>query len=448
MTVAATHAIAKAIDDASHPLVGAPEDFDPLIERIGDTRFVLIGEASHGTHEFYRIRAEITKRLIRSKGFTAVAIEGDWPDAYRVNRYVRGLGTDADASVSLEGFRRFPQWMWRNADVLDFVGWLRTYNDELPANKGRVGFYGLDLYSLHASLEAVIRYLRIVDPEAAERAALRYGCFDRFGNDPQAYGYASSLGVSQSCEREVVAQLVELRKAAAEYARRDGRVEEDDLFSAEQNARLVANAERYYRAMFGSRVSSWNVRDEHMADTLQSLEHFLARRGKPPKIVVWAHNSHIGDARATEMGARGDHNVGQLARQRYGTDAILVGFSTYSGTVTAASNWDEPAQRRHVRPALPESYEWLFHEAHPGNFYLDLGLQNTVTKALSRPRLQRAIGVIYRPETERMSHYYQAFLPRQFDAVLHYDTTRAVEPLEPTGEWTRGELPETYPTAL
>jgi erythromycin esterase-like protein len=448
MTVALSRSVAQAIDDASHPLVGAPEDFDPLIARIGDAHFVLIGEASHGTHEFYRIRAEITKRLIRSKGFTAVATEGDWPDAYRVNRYVRGLGPDADAAVSLEGFKRFPQWMWRNADVLDFVGWLREHNDELPSGSPRVGFYGLDLYSLHASLEAVIRYLRVVDPEAAERAALRYGCFDRFGNDPQAYGYASTLGLSRSCESEVVAQLVELRRAAAEYARRDGRVEEDDLFSAEQNARLVANAERYYRAMFGSRVSSWNVRDKHMAETLESLEHFLARSGQPPKIVVWAHNSHIGDARATEMGNGGEHNVGQLTRQRHGADAVLIGFSTYSGTVTAASDWDEPAQRKHVRPALPDSYESLFHEARPGNFLLDLGLQNDATEALSHPRLQRAIGVIYRPETERMSHYYHAWLPRQFDVVLHYDTTRAVEPLERTGEWQRGELPETYPTAL
>lgn len=448
MTVAITHAIAQAIGDASHPLIGAPEDFDPLIARIGDARFVLIGEASHGTHEFYRIRAEITKLLIRSKGFRAVAIEGDWPDAYRVNRYVRGQGSDADAAVALEGFRRFPQWMWRNADVLDFVGWLRAYNDEVPPQSARVGFYGLDLYSLHASLEAVIRYLRVVDPEAAERAALRYGCFDRFGDDPQAYGYASTLGLSRSCESEVVTQLVELRRAAAEYARRDGRVEEDDLFSAEQNARLVANAERYYRAMFGTGVSSWNIRDEHMAETLQSLEQYLARRGKAPKIVVWAHNSHLGDARATEMGSRGEHNLGQLTRQRHGADAVLIGFSTYSGTVTAASDWGEPAQRKHVRPALSGSYEQLLHEARPGNFLLDLGLHNAATEALLHPRLQRAIGVIYRPETERMSHYYHAWLPRQFDVVLHYDTTRAVEPLERTGEWERGELPETYPTAL
>lgn len=448
MTMALSRPFTHAIRDAAHPLVGAPEDFDPLMARVGDARFVLIGEASHGTHEFYRIRAEITKRLIRSKGFTAVAIEGDWPDAYRVNRYVRGFGADPDASVALEGFKRFPQWMWRNADVLDFVGWLREHNDERPANTPRVGFYGLDLYSLHASLEAVMRYLRIVDPEAARRAALRYGCFDRFGDDPQAYGYATTLGLSRSCETEVVAQLVELQRAAAEYARRDGRIAEDDLFSAEQNARVVANAERYYRAMFGNRVSSWNLRDEHMAETLETLEHFLGRSGQPPKIVVWAHNSHIGDARATEMGESGELNVGQLTRQRHAHDVVLIGFSTYSGTVTAASDWDEPARRKVVRPALADSYESLFHEAGPGNFLLDLGAPSEATEGLSHPRLQRAIGVIYRPETERLSHYYHAWLPQQFDVVLHYDTTRAVEPLERTGEWERGELPETYPTAL
>jgi erythromycin esterase-like protein len=439
--------VTHAIDLAAHPLVGAPDDFNPIMARVGDARFVLIGEATHGTHEFYRIRAEITKRLIVSKGFNAVAIEGDWPDAYRVNRYVRGFDTDPDASVALEGFKRFPQWMWRNADVLDFVGWLREHNDE-PANRPRVGFYGLDLYSLHASLEAVVSYLRIVDPEAAERAALRYGCFDRFGNDPQAYGYASTLGLSRSCENEVVAQLLELRRAAAEYARRDGRIAEDNLFFAEQNARVVANSERYYRTMFGSRVSSWNLRDEHMCETLENLEHFLEQSRQLPKIVVWAHNSHIGDARATEMAERGEHNIGQLVRQHHGPDAVLIGFSTYSGTVTAASDWDEPAERKVVRPALGKSYESLFKDSRPGNFLLDLAAKNDAVAELSQPRLQRAIGVIYRPETERLSHYYHVRLPQQFDLVLHYNNTRAVEPLERTALWEGGELPETYPTAL
>lgn len=436
-----------AIREAAHPLSGSADDFAPLLSRIGDAHFVLIGEASHGTHEFYRIRATITKELIRTKGFTAVAVEADWPDAWRVNRYVRADGSDPDAEQALGGFKRFPQWMWRNADVLDFVGWLRAHNDSQPPER-RPGFYGLDLYSLHASMEAVISYLRKVDPGAAERAALRYGCFDRFGEDPQRYGYSAAIGLSPSCENEVVAQLVDLRASAAEYASRDGRVALDELFFAEQNARLVTNSERYYRAMFGSRVGSWNLRDQHMAETLEGLDRFLARGGSAPKIVVWAHNSHLGDARATEMGDDGELNVGQLVRERHGTDSVLIGFSTYTGTVTAASDWDEPAQRKLVRPALAGSYEALFHDAGIPNLYLDLGMPNDATAVLENPRLQRAIGVIYRPETERMSHYFQARLPDQFDVLLHYDQTRAVEPLERTPLWVRGELPETYPFAL
>lgn len=448
MKLGITRTLTQAIDAAARPLEGSPHDFDAVLARVGEARAVLIGEASHGTHEFYRIRAEITKRLIREKGFMAVAVEADWPDAWRVNRYVRAAGDDGDAEEALRGFQRFPQWMWRNADVLDFVGWLRSHNDEAADPSQRVGFYGLDLYSLHASMEAVIRYLRIVDPEAARRAALRYGCFERFGDDPQSYGYAATLGVSRTCEAEVVAQLMDLRHSAREYATRDGRVAADDLFQAEQNARLVTNAERYYRAMFGGRVESWNLRDQHMAETLVALEEHLAGQGLPPKVVVWAHNSHLGDARATEMGSGGELNVGQLVRQRLGDEAVLIGFSTHHGSVTAATDWGEPAQRRVVRPALPESYEALFHETRPGNFLLDTMLPGDDGAGLHRPRLQRAIGVIYRPETERMSHYFRTSLPRQFDLMLHYDVTRAVEPLERTAEWERGELPETYPTAL
>jgi erythromycin esterase-like protein len=337
--------------------------------------------------------------------------------------------------------------MWRNADVLDFVGWLRAHNEE-QREDAKVGFYGLDLYSMHASMEAVLRYLAVVDPAAAERARFRYACFEHFGEDAQAYGYAASVGLTPSCERAVVDQLIELRLAAADYAHRDGRVAADDLFFAEQNARLVRNAERYYRAMFGSRTQSWNLRDQHMAETLDSLIAFLGANGSSAKVVLWAHNSHLGDARATELGAGGELNVGQLVRQRYGRDATLIGFTTCTGTVTAASNWDEPAERKVVRPALPESFEALFHEVGLGNFSLDLSAGGGAAETLARPRLERAIGVIYRPETERLSHYFQARLPAQFDAILHYDVTRAVEPLERTGVWERGELPETYPSAL
>ncbi len=447
-TTTESRSVAHVLSENIHPLRGEPDDFAPLLARIGEARFVLIGEASHGTHEFYRIRSEITKLLIRTKGFTAVAVEADWPDAYRVNEFVRGGAKDADAVEALSGFRRFPQWMWRNADVLDFIGWLRAYNDAASGGSPMAGFYGLDLYSLHASIEAVLSYLRRVDPAAAVRAAGRYSCFDHFGQDPQAYGYAASSGISDSCETEVIEQLVELRRSAGEYARRDGQRAIDDLFYAEQNARLVQNAERYYRAMFGSRVSSWNVRDLHMAETLHELADHVGRGGPTAKIVVWAHNSHLGDARATEMGASGELNVGQLTRERYGDKAVLVGFSTHRGTVTAASNWDEPAQRKRVRPGLDGSYEALFHEVGTPNFLLDLAANEEVRTLMLQPRLERAIGVIYRPETERMSHYFSARLADQFDAILHYDVTRAVEPLERTGHWENGELPETYPSAL
>ena len=447
MTLSIDRGLYHELRKEARPMTGDREDFDPLLELVGDSRFVLIGEASHGTHEFYRIRAEITKRLIHEKGFSAIAVEADWPDAYRVNRYAQGRDSDTDASQALGGFKRFPQWMWRNADVLEFIGWLRDHNDAMPIAR-RVGFYGLDLYSLHASMDAVLSYLRKVDPEAALRAERRYACFDQFGESPQDYGYAATVGIAPSCESEVVAQLVELQKSAADYATRDGRIAADDLFFAEQNARIVLNAERYYRAMFGNRAASWNMRDRHMAATLDALIAFLEFDRRAPKIVVWAHNSHLGDARATEMGSRGELNVGQLVRERWGEAAFLVGFSTYSGTVTAASDWDQPAERKIVRPALEGSYEALFHELGLRNFFLGLRGTNEAILGLRQPRLERAIGVIYRPETERMSHYFRARLPHQFDAMLHYDVTRAVEPLERTGLWERGELPETYPSTL
>ena len=440
--------LTDVVREAAHPLIGEIEDYDPLMHLIGDAPLVLIGEASHGTHEFYRERAQITKRLIKEKGFSAVAVEADWPDAYRVNRYVRSMSTDADAVEALRGFKRFPAWMWRNADVLDFVGWLRTYNDDLPANANKIGFYGLDLYSLHTSIEAVLEYLERIDPEAAQRARSRYACFDHFGKDEQAYGYATSLGIAESCEDEVVSQLIELHRRAAEYARRDGRIAADDYFYAAQNARLVMNAEKYYRSMFRGRISSWNLRDAHMADTLDSLLSFLKGPSRPAKIVVWEHNSHLGDARATQMGEEGEWNVGQLARERHGDDAVLIGFTTNHGTVTAASNWDAPAERKRVRPALPASYEALFHSTGIPRFLLTFRKSNHATAALREPLLERAIGVIYRPETERASHYFRAHLSKQFDAVVHFDETRAVEPLERTVEWERGEVPETFPTGI
>jgi len=439
--------LANAVHENAHPLTGTASDYDPLMDQVSDARFVLLGEASHGTHEFYRERAQITKRLIQQKGFNAVAVEADWPDAYRVNRFVRGENNDTEAIDALEGFKRFPTWMWRNADALDFVGWLRSYN-EAQSDRLKAGFYGLDLYSLHASIQAVFGYLDKVDPDAAKRARYRYSCFEHFGEDTQAYGYAAGFGLTESCEREVVSQLIELRQRAADYASRDGRVAADDFFFAEQNARLIKNAEQYYRAMFRGSVPSWNLRDRHMAETLDLLVAHLQRQGQYARVVVWEHNSHLGDARATEMGERGELNVGQLVRQRYSNDARLIGFSTYSGTVTAASEWDGPAERKRVRPALKDSYEALFHDVGTARFLLSLTNRSPISNALREPRLERAIGVIYRPESERLSHYFYARLSDQFDAVMHFDQTRAVEPLERVPEWTMEELhepAETFP---
>ncbi|HET9373001.1 MAG TPA: erythromycin esterase family protein, partial [Vicinamibacterales bacterium] len=428
------------------PLTGGADDYDRLVAGVGDAQLVLIGEASHGTHEFYRERALITKRLIVECGFSAVAVEADWPDAYRVNRYVRGAGPDREAVDALGDFKRFPAWMWRNADVLDFVGWLRSHNERHRSSP--VGFYGLDLYSLHASMQAVLRYLATVDPDAARRAAARYACFDRFSGDPHAYGYATEIGLAPSCEREAVAQLVELHRQRAEYATRDGRVAPDDYFFAEQNARLVTNAEAYYRSVVQGGVESWNRRDRHMFDTLMALAGFLGPAASPARIVVWAHNSHLGDARATDMGTRGELNLGQLVRERFRNAAVNVGFTTDRGTVTAATGWDGPALRRHVRPSLPGSVERLFHETGIARFLLPLRTDLALASALATPRLERAIGVIYQPETERRSHYFHVRFAEQFDYAIHIDETRAVEPLERTSMWQQGELAETYPSGL
>jgi erythromycin esterase-like protein len=421
------------------------EGMAPLLAAIGDARLVLIGEATHGTHEFYRTRAELTRALITGKGFNVVAVEADWPDAYRVNRWVRHATAEQSAETALDDFTRFPRWMWRNRDVVDFLQWLRTHNATQPASS-QVGFYGLDLYSLHASIDSVLSYLRKIDPDAAERARYRYGCFEDFGEDPQAYGYAARIGVSRSCENDVVAQLLELRRRATDYASRDGQIAADEYFFAEQNARLVRNAEEYYRAMFGGRVESWNLRDTHMMETLEALLAHVQKVAGDARAVIWAHNSHLGDARATDMGDIGELNLGQLARQKYGTQAFLVGFTTHTGTVTAASNWDEPAQMKRVRPSMAGSYERLFHDAGISQFLLLLR-ETPVREALRDARLERAIGVIYRPESERVSHYFHARLPDQFDAVLHIDETSALVPLE---RWAHHEvdLPETYPSGI
>jgi erythromycin esterase-like protein len=429
---------------------GAPAGGE-LFDLVGDAHLVLIGEASHGTAEFCAARAGMTRRLIEEKGFCAVAAEADWPDAYRVNRYVRGRGDDTTAEEALRGFERFPTWMWRNAAVLEFAGWLREHNDRSGRDeRAKAGFYGLDLYSLYRSVHEVIAYLDRVDPAAAARARERYSCFDHVsGDDAQVYGFAAAFGAGEACEREVVGQLAGLQRHAAEYARRDGLLAGDELFYAEQNARAVAAAEEYYRAMFSGRVSSWNLRERHMAGTLDALVAHLGRqRQAPAKIVVWAHNSHVGDARATEVGARGEVSVGQLARERHPGDCRLVGFTTYTGTVTAAGDWQGPAGRTWVPPALAGSVEELFHEVGQKEFLLRLGARSPAGEALRPARLQRAIGAIYRPQAERHSHYLRARVADQYDAVIHVDETRAVEPLERTARWEEGEIPETYPFAV
>jgi len=433
-----------AIRSAAVPLSGADTDYDALIHRARSAHLVLLGEASHGTHEFYDERAKISQRLIEELGFDAIVVEADWPDAYVVDRYVRD-GADQSPERAVRGFKRFPQWMWRNDDVLALVEWLRTRNASY-ANVEHAGFYGMDLYSLHASIDAVLEYLWRVDPDAARRARERYSCFEHFGDDPQAYGYATSLG-AESCEDAVVRQLVELTRTARKSGGYPDPSAVDELFVAEQNARLVKNAERYYRAIFRGRVSSWNLRDTHMADTVDALLTHMGRDGHEAKLVIWAHNSHLGDARATEMGNRGEVNVGQLLRERHGDRVLNVGFTTHAGTVTAAVDWDEPAETKSVVPAMAGSFEWLCHEAAIDRFYL--GLQDPVVRrALREPRLERAIGVIYRPETERQSHYFQALVPDQFDAIVHIDVTSAVRPLEEMALQDDEEIPETFPSAL
>jgi len=445
MTSPTHHRHASGVDRA-RALSGGSRDYDELFEFIGDRRFVLLGEGTHGTHEFYRERARITRRLIEEKGFHAVAVEADWPDAYRVNRFVLDRSDDIDAAAALCDFERFPAWMWRNHDFMDFVGWLRGHNDAVANASQKVRLYGLDLYSLRSSMDAVVTYLEAVDPEAAAQARLRYACFDHVGREGTDYGRSVTIDPMASCEREVVAQLVDLRRRSQAILSRDGLVAGDEYFFAEQNARLVNNAERYYRAMYRGRVPSWNLRDRHMAETLDRLAHHLDAQLGRSKLVVWEHNSHVGDARATEMGQFGELNVGQLVRSGWEDDCVLVGFTTAEGWVTAASDWGGVAERKRVRPPMPGSYEQYFSECQLDDFVLMLG--PTSRDPLFGPLLERAIGVIYRPETERLSHYFQARIAMQFDAVVHLTRTTAVEPLDPNSVWDAGELAETFPSGL
>lgn len=425
---------------SARPLEDANDIDEALLARLAASEIVLLGEASHGTHEFYRFRAQLTKRLLEAHGFAAVAVEADWPDALRVDDYVRGVSEDSGAVEALADFQRFPTWMWRNSDVVDLVGWMRDFN-EGRSDGEKARFVGMDLYSLFRSTRAVLEYLEDHHPELGAQARALYACFDHHREDPQAYGYAASYGLG-SCENAVVEVLRGL------VARQPSRPD-DAFFSALMNARVAQNAEAYYRTMFRGRVSSWNLRDKHMAQTLFDLRGHLAAASKGGgRLVVWAHNSHLGDARATEMGRQGEWNVGQLVRERFGERAFLLGFTSYEGTVTAAHDWDQPPQRKRMRPGMHGSYEKLFHEVGVPKFWLDLRNLGEAAAGLREERLERAIGVVYRPESERMSHYFDANLAAQFDAVVHFDRTRAVEPLERGDAWRDAEPPETYPTGI
>ena len=430
------------------------DDVAPVVDAIGDARLVLLGEASHGTREFYRLRGELTRALIETRGFDAVAVEADWPSALRASRWAQGGGSDRSVREALGDFERFPRWMWRNHEVAHWLAWLRGHNQQRGDRAAPVGFFGLDLYSLRESMDAVVRYLEGVDPEAAQRARARYGCFDDLADEPQAYGHAVTFGLRPDCERGVLQQLTELCRRAADRLTHDTSAGPDELFYAQQNARVVHNAENYYRTMFGGRTDSWNVRDQHMAETLGLLaDHLEAQRGRPARIVVWAHNSHIGDARATDAAEREQLNLGQLVRERATpTDTFLLGFTTHAGSVTAAHDWDLPAERRTVLPSRPDSIERLLHDSGLDRFLLRTrDAPDAVRRALEVPRLERAIGVVYRPDTERWSHYFEAVPARQFDAVVHLDTTTALTPLDAAAEAGTTEPaaePETFPSGL
>lgn len=428
--------IATLLRESAEPIDGIGSvELDALLDRIGDARVVLLGEATHGSSEFYQMRARITRELIVHRGFCAVAVEADWPDAARIDRYVRHF---SPASMRQEAaFSRFPTWMWRNREVHEFVEWLRHHNGEIGDPARHASFHGLDLYSLYTSAAAVTSYLEQVDPPAAHVARTRYGRLTPWERDPATYAQAALTGRFRSCEHEVVAVLRDLLVRRLEYSLRDG----ERFFDAAQNARLVADAERYYRTLYYGATASWNLRDQHMFDTLESL---LAFHGPESRIVVWEHNSHVGDAAATEMAARGEHNVGHLCRAAHRESAYLVGFGTDHGTVAAASDWDAPLEIKDVRPAHAESYERLCHDAGVPAFLLPLRYpaREAVREELLTPRLERAIGVIYRPESELASHYFQASLPAQFDEYVWFDRTAAVTAL---GRVPTAGMPETYP---
>lgn len=414
----------QAIRDSIHPLQGDNKNYYPLLDQIGDAHFVLLGEATHGTSEFYQARAQITSLLIKEKGFNAVAVEADFPEAYQINKFLRGMGDVQSASYALNGFKRFPVWMWNNREMLSFIESVKIINST-RAPEQHVGFYGLDLYSMYTSIEAVISYLDRVDPEAAEQARKRYSCFYQYGKDDDAYGQAMSY-VKENCQQEVVSQLIEMQNKWNQYQSIEGLSEKEELFFAEQNAKLAKNAEQYYREMFNKRVKTWNLRDLFMADMVDSVYQHVSKMAGSAKVVVWAHNSHTGNALATEFSETGELSLGQLVLFRHWGDSYLVGFTTYSGIVAAASQWGGPVESMIVKPALENSYESIFHNTDIKAFMLDLNNISGSLEIFKRNHLERAIGAVYAPETERATHYFNARLADQFNAVIHFDNTNAV----------------------
>jgi erythromycin esterase len=413
-------------------------DLDALLERIGDARYVLLGEASHGTAEYYAWRAALTTRLIEEKSFSFIAVEGDWPDCQRVNRFVQGLGDPgASAREVLRAFERWPTWLWANLEVTSFAERLREYNLARPAEQ-RVGFYGLDVYSLWESLDRVLGYLRERRPRALASALRAFECLEPYGEDVERYARAVRW-IDESCEDEVISLLAELRRSPPEQPSAG-----DARLDAEQNALVVKNAEHYYRTLIGGGAQSWNIRDHHMAETLERL---MMHHGPQAKVVVWEHNTHIGDARFTDMATHGMVNLGQLMREWHGAPAVvLVGFGSFRGTVIAGREWGAQLQRMRVPPAAGGSWEALLHRALARDCWL-LPEPSSWTAELLEPRLQRAIGVVYRPEYEQ-GNYVPSVLPRRYDAFLYFERSEALHPLHEVQPRSEGEVPETFPSGM
>ncbi|HUP27706.1 MAG TPA: erythromycin esterase family protein [Chloroflexia bacterium] len=437
LPTAARGEIVEAVRRSALPISGSPRDYDVLMDLVGDAQFVLLGEATHGTTEFYRERARITQRLIKEKGFTAIAVEGDWAEAYRVNRYIRDYpgpaGEDTTPEEALAGFTSFPRWMWANTEVRELVRWLREYNKKLPPTRPAVGFYGLDLYNIKGSARAVMSYLGRDDPQAVQQARERYLCALPDLEDVGTTIVDQGANGDQTCRERLQAELDEMQHRAAGVSPWADPVHREELFSTVQNARVVVDGSAYLEAPYDGPDSSWNVRDRHMVDTLDALAQQMSIRGRQAKIVVWAHNTHVGDARATQFGRDGLENIGQLVRERHKGDTVLVGFSTFRGSVRAATAWDEPGIRWDLNQAEPESDAALFHDTDLGDFLLQLR-GTRLEKMFSSPMLQRAVGVIYSPTTERTTHYFEAELSRQFDALIYIDRTNALEPLKWPGQ--------------